>query len=97
MAAVGVRRAARIRHCHHAHPVIDDLAQWSPWLPFADACCCAPRVPGVYLAREGEQGPLVYLGMAGSGGAGLHGRPTIYNRGKALASGLGGAVLDPAG
>ena len=52
---------------------------------------------GVYLAREGEQGPLVYLGMAGSGGAGLHGRPTIYNRGKALASGLGGAVLDPAG
>ncbi len=71
-------------------PVIDDLAQWSPWLPFADACRCAPRVPGVYLAREGKHGPLVYVGMADERrGKGLHDRLTIYARGKALASGLG--------
>jgi len=77
------------------------LAAWSPWLPFAAAVAAAPRVPGVYVAREGLTGPLVYVGMAGeraSGGRpkGLHGRLAVYASGKALASGLGEAVLDRA-
>jgi hypothetical protein len=41
------------------------LAAWSPWLPFAQAAADSPRVPGVYLARRGKLGELVYVGMAG--------------------------------
>lgn len=76
---------------------IDNLADWSPWLPFATAQSAAPRLPGVYLAREGASGPLVYVGMAGERrGQGLRGRLTTYARGKAATSGLGEAVLDRA-
>lgn len=54
-----------------------------------------PRSPGVYLAREGAAGDLVYVGMAGERrGQGIRGRLTVYARGKALVSGLGEAVLD---
>jgi hypothetical protein len=77
--------------------VIGELAAWSSWLPFADACCLAPRVPGVYLAREGEQGPPIYVGMAGERhGRGVQGRLAVYASGKALASGLGEAAFDRA-
>ena len=77
--------------------LLDELAAWSPWVPFADAARTAPRVPGVYVARVGETGPLIYVGMAGERrGAGLRGRLTVYRSGKALASGLGEAVLDRA-
>jgi hypothetical protein len=77
--------------------VIGELAVWSPWLPFADACHLSPRVPGVYLAREGEQGPSIYVGMAGERhGRGQQGRLAVYASGKALASGLGEAVFDRA-
>ena len=56
-----------------------------------------PRLPGVYLAREGATGELVYVGMAGERrGQGIRERLTIYARGKALASGLGEAVFDRA-
>lgn len=77
--------------------VVKDLAEWSKWIPFAQARTSAPRVPGVYLAREGANGALVYVGMAGERrGQGIRGRLTIYARGRALASGLGEAVLDRA-
>lgn len=77
--------------------VIRDIADWSRWAPFAQARASAPRVQGVYLAREGPEGALVYVGMAGERrGQGIHGRLTIYSRGRALASGLGEAVLDRA-
>ncbi|WP_433087488.1 hypothetical protein ACQP1P_16185 [Dactylosporangium sp. CA-052675] len=77
--------------------LIAPLAAWSPWLPFDDAALSAPRLPGVYLAREGAEGELAYVGMAGERrGQGLRGRLTVYRRGKAAVSGLGEAVLDRA-
>jgi hypothetical protein len=75
---------------------------WSPWVPFAQALSVAPLLPGVYMARDGEDGDLVYIGMAGerSGGGGrpqgLRGRLAVYASGKGLASGLGEAVFDRA-
>ncbi|GLX50853.1 hypothetical protein Shyhy01_38030 [Streptomyces hygroscopicus subsp. hygroscopicus] len=56
-----------------------------------------PQMPGVYLAKRGAAGPLVYVGMAGERqGEGLRGRLRRYTSGKALASGLGEAVFDRA-
>jgi len=76
---------------------IASLADWSPWLPFDDAAVSAPCLPGVYLARQGQLGTLVYVGMAGERrGQGIRGRLTVYRRGKAAVSGLGEAVLDRA-
>ncbi len=80
-----------------AGDAIASLADWSPWLPFDDAAVSAPRLPGVYLARQGQDGTLVYVGMAGERrGQGIRGRLTVYRRGKAVVSGLGEAVLDRA-
>jgi len=78
-----------------------DEVEWSDWIPFSDALSLAPRVPGVYMAREGDAGEIVYIGMAGerSGGGkpqGIRGRLAIYASGKGLASGLGEAVFDRA-
>jgi hypothetical protein len=74
------------------------LANWSPWLPFAEVASAAPRQPGVYLARQERE--IIYVGMAGlrnRGGLtavkGLQGRLSHYARGKALATGLGEAVF----
>lgn len=73
------------------------LTDWSPWLPFDEAAVSAPRLPGVYLARQGQGGALVYVGMAGERrGQGIRGRLLVYRRGKAAVSGLGEAVLDRA-
>ena len=80
-----------------ATAALDPLASWSPWIQFADALSAAPRLPGVYAAREGTAGQLVYVGMAGERrGEGLRGRLAVYQSGKALASGLGEAVFDRA-
>jgi hypothetical protein len=71
------------------------MADWSDWVPLGSAD--APRLPGVYLARHGAAGPVVYVGMAGErSGHGLRGRLGRYASGKALASGLGEAVFDRA-
>jgi len=49
------------------------------------------------MARQGADGPLVYVGMAGERrGQGIRGRLTVYRRGKGAVSGLGEAVLDRA-
>ncbi|WP_233226211.1 hypothetical protein [Amycolatopsis sp. CA-126428] len=67
------------------------------WVHFESARQSAPQLPGVYLAREGTDSDLVHVGMAGERrGQGIRGRLTTYARGKALASGLGEAVLDRA-
>ena len=51
----------------------------------------------MYLAREGLDGPIVYVGMAGERrGKGIRGRLNVYGSGKALVSGLGEAVMDRA-
>jgi hypothetical protein len=77
--------------------LIGDLAMWSAWLPFGEAATKAPRLPGVYLARQGMTGGLVYVGMAGERrGQGVRGRLTVYRRGKGAVSGLGEAALDRA-
>lgn len=79
------------------------LASWSRWIPFADALSTAPRKPGVYLARLGDEGPIVYVGLAGerSGNGkrpaqGIRGRLKRYGTGRAITSGLGEAVSDRA-
>lgn len=75
------------------------LADWTPWLPWPIAVTAAPPVPGVYLAREGRDGPLVYAGKAGErekSQPGLAGRIGVYASGKAAVSGLGETVLDRA-
>lgn len=82
---------------HAPEAALAGLADWSPWLPLAAALPAAPRLPGVYLARERSDGPLVYVGMAGERrGQGLRGRLTVYSRGKAAVSGLGEAAMDRA-
>lgn len=80
------------------------LADWTPWVAFADALQIAPTEPGVYIAREGRTRQIVYVGMAGERRGrsetgkpkGLRGRLSVYASGKALASGLGEAVFDRA-
>ncbi|MFJ9781042.1 hypothetical protein ACIRSS_15745 [Amycolatopsis sp. NPDC101161] len=77
--------------------VVKGFADWSPWVPFTAARETAPRLPGVYLAREGVAGDLVYVGMAGErSGTGIRGRLARYASGKAIASGLGEAAFDRA-
>lgn len=74
---------------------ITAMASWSGWVPLIGTK--VPRLPGVYLVRQGESGPLVYAGLAGERqGEGLRGRLRRYTSGKALASGLGEAVFDRA-
>lgn len=63
---------------------VHDLAEWSPWMPFASAIPSAPREPGVYLLREPLTGIIRYVGMAGerAGGGrpqGLYGRLKVYS------------------
>lgn len=72
--------------------LIDPLAQWSTWLRFDEAIRSAPKLPGVYLARAGAQGPLVYVGMAGERrGRGVRGRLEIYGRGRGAVSARAGS------
>ena len=76
---------------------LDSLADWSEWMPIGESLALAPRSPGVYTARQGRDGPVVYVGMAGErNGKGIRGRLGVYLSGKALASGLGEAVFDRA-
>jgi hypothetical protein len=80
---------------------VEELAEWSPWIPFETAIRAAPREPGVYLMREPLTGIIRYVGMAGerAGGGrpqGLYGRLTVYRSGKGAVSGFGEAALDRA-
>lgn len=74
---------------------------WSDWVSFTEALAIAPRLPGVYVARQGVHSTIVYVGMAGerNGGGrpqGIRGRLAVYTTGKGLASGLGEAAFDRA-
>lgn len=81
---------------------LEELAEWSTWLPLAEAVPLVPKLPGVYMFREGDDGPIIYVGMAGERRGsrdrpqGLRGRLKVYSRGKGMASGLGEAALDRA-
>jgi len=76
---------------------VESLAAWSAWVPLVEAVASAPIEPGVYMAREGAHGPVVYVGMAGERrGRGVRGRLSVYSRGKAAVSGLGEAAMDRA-
>lgn len=77
---------------------VADLAAWSPWTPFVDVVSLAPREPGVYLARQGDD--VIYIGMAGlrdgdgkTSVKGLQGRLAYYAGGKGVATGLGEAAF----
>jgi hypothetical protein len=73
----------------------DSLANWSLWFPFVEAVAVAPRLPGVYMAKDSAQ--VVYVGMAAERrGQGIRGRLTVYRRGRAAVSGLGEAAMDRA-
>jgi hypothetical protein len=77
--------------------ILADIAAWSTWMPFARAVDRAPRRPGVYLARQGPDGALIYVGKAGERrGWGIRGRLAVYSRGQAAVSGLGEAAFDRA-
>jgi hypothetical protein len=53
-------------------------------MPFGEALAAVPRQPGVYLARERLDGPIVYAGMAGERrGQGIRGWLNFYGSGKA--------------
>lgn len=76
------------------------MAVWSEWVPF-DQVGSAPRSPGVYMARLGPDGLVVYVGMAGErtgGGSpkGIRGRLGVYASGKGMVSGMGEAAADRA-
>lgn len=81
---------------------IEASASWSDWVPLDEALAVAPRLPGVYMAREMRHGQVIYVGMAGERRGsrdrpqGIRGRLSIYVRGKGMASGLGEAALDRA-
>lgn len=99
----GERRLDAIEDMSAAMRTVEGLTTWSPWVPFEQAVVGAPREPGVYLAREGQTGPVVYAGKAGprdrggmSSPKGIRGRLAVYATGKALASGLGEVVFDRA-
>jgi hypothetical protein len=81
----------------HESRAIEELAEWSAWVPLGVARATAPTRPGVYVVREGVDGPIVYVGMAGERrGEGIRGRLTVYSSGKGMVSGLGEAVMDRA-
>jgi hypothetical protein len=48
-----------------AFATVDGLGPWSRWTPIDKAREVAPRLPGVYMARTGRRGPVIYVGMAG--------------------------------
>ncbi|KJK51716.1 hypothetical protein UK23_06065 [Lentzea aerocolonigenes] len=83
---------------------MNSLAEWSNWEPLANAIVLAPRLPGVYMARQGLTGPVIYVGMAGERAGrdgrrapqGLRGRLAVYASGKGAVSGLGEAAFDRA-
>lgn len=84
-----------------AYAEVEDLASWSPWMPFDDAVQHSPREPGVYLFRDTRTCAIIYAGhageRAGSGRAqGIYGRLSVYRSGKAAVSGFGEAALDRA-
>lgn len=62
----------------------------------------SPPAPRCYMARQGTNGPVVYVGMAGERRGsrmhpqGLRGRLKVYASGKAAVSGLGEAALERA-
>jgi hypothetical protein len=43
---------------------IEDMADWSPWIPFEETLATA-LVPSVVTARQGTDSPVVDSGMAG--------------------------------
>jgi hypothetical protein len=84
------------------HPLAaaDAMAPWSEWVPF-EQWPSANRLPGVYMARLGPDGAVIYVGSAGPRAGsgtpkGIQGRLGVYASGKGMVSGLGEAASDRA-
>ena len=82
---------------------VDALGRWSRWTPIDKARDVAPRQPGVYMARTGRRGPVIYVGMAGERSGrgtkkpqGINGRLSAYLTGQGLGGGLLGLSFDRA-
>lgn len=74
-----------------AYATVEVLAAWSAWTPLATANYRHVTQPGVYMMRDGRDGAIVYVGLAGErSGNGLRGRLDKY---RGLSSGFGEAVL----
>jgi hypothetical protein len=86
-----------------AFAAVDRLGDWSSWVPIEKSLQSAPREPGVYMARTGRHGPVIYVGMAGERSGkgtktpqGLRGRLSAYLTGQGLGGGLLGRSFDRA-
>lgn len=75
------------------HAGLPTFVSWSRWWPLREATACAPQGPGVYVARTGSQGPVVYVGAADKC---LQETFLVDMSGDAAASGLGTAALNHA-
>jgi hypothetical protein len=86
-----------------AFAAVEGLGDWSGWVPIEKSLQLAPREPGVYMARTGRHGPVIYVGMAGERSGkgtktpqGLRGRLSAYLTGQGLGGGLLGRSFDRA-
>lgn len=84
-----------------AYARLADLADWSAWVPLADALPEAPRAPGVFLLLEPATRVVCHVGRAGEragGGApqGLYGGLRALVTGHASLTGFAEAALDRA-
>lgn len=44
---------------------VESLSDWTAWVPWSEAVNTASLRPGVYMAREGADVAVVYVGTAG--------------------------------
>lgn len=86
-----------------AFDAVGKLGPWSRWTPIEKSREVAPRQPGVYMARTGRDGPVIYVGMAGERSGrgtkrpqGINGRLSAYLSGQSLGGGLLGQSFDRA-
>jgi len=86
-----------------AFAAVERLGPWSAWTPIEKSRETAPRKPGVYMARTGRHGPVIYVGMAGERSGrgtktpqGINGRLSAYLTGQGLGGGLLGRSFDRA-
>ena len=84
-----------------AFAAVEKLGPWSAWTPIEKSREAAPRKPGVYMARTGRHGPVIYVGMAGERSGrgtktpqGINGRLSAYLTGQGLGGGLLGRSFE---
>ena len=72
------------------------LADWTPWMILDEAVEDAPKLPGVFLARRGKDGPIIHLEDIVDETKGLRARFSNYAGRKGMTYGLGLLVINDA-